>query len=441
MLQALLMSAKEVFDRIRGRKTLQRKKIVNQGRSFRIPEVSASWTQLFLSTALLSVAITSGCSRPLAAKQPQEWSRNSAATYLDKREAEWASWPGAARDHGTFCVSCHTALPYALARPVLSKELQQTTPSAQEDELISNVVRRVRLWDRTGPYYSDKDTGIYKTAESRGTEAVLNALILTVYDAEQGNVSPDTRTAFDHMWAMQDSSGETAGSWPWLAFGHEEPWEADDSRYYGACLAAIAVGKVPGDYHADEKNIDLLRAYLKREYSQQSIINRLALLWASSELPGLIDPQQRKTLVDEVLSKQQPDGGWQLSPLTWKWRGWTLASIGRKWILSDGSLAERRSDGYATAFIAFVLPRAGVSAENTQLKKAMGWLETHQTDAGYWPSYSVNKRRNPFSNTGRFMSDAATAYAVLALTDAGFDNHSVAAKRDLSHSARSRSSY
>jgi squalene-hopene/tetraprenyl-beta-curcumene cyclase len=227
------------------------------------------------------------------------------------------------------------------------------------------------------------------------------------------------------------------GSWPWLRFGHDEPWEADDSHYYGACLAAIAVGKAGEEYRANsnvEQKIRLLRSYLTREYSQQSLINRVTLLWASTELPGLMNPQQQKALVEEALSKQQTDGGWQLAPLVWKWRGWTLASLRGRLIFSDGSFAGGRSDGYATALMAFVLSAAGVSAQDTRLQKARSWLRRNQTEEGYWPSYSVNKRRNPTSNAGRFMSDAATAYAVLALTDSGLDNRRVAVRNDV-HSA------
>ncbi|HEX3107141.1 MAG TPA: hypothetical protein VHQ22_22095 [Terriglobales bacterium] len=309
---------------------------------------------------------------------------------------------------------------------------------------MDDVVKRVRLWDEIGPYYSDKDSGLYKTAESRGTEAVLNALILVTRDAQQQSLSPDTRDAFDHMWIVQETSGDTRGSWPWLAFGHEEPWEADDSRYYGACLAAVAIGKAPKGYQGDPKiqpRIDLLREYLKRHYSQESLINRLALLWASTELPGTIDLHQRKSLVDEILSKQQADGGWQLAPLAWKWRGWSLASFSRSWVRSDGSLVNRHSDGYATALIAYVLQKTGVPTQNPQLQKAMLWLATNQTDQGYWPSYSINKRRSLASNAGRFMSDAATAYAVLALTNGGFEGHTMATKHDVHVSANGQDRY
>ena len=48
------------------------------------------------------------------------------------------------------------------------------------------------------------------------------------------------------MWALQQVKGDNAGSWPWLQF-NQEPWEANDSGYYGAALAAMAVGIAPGD--------------------------------------------------------------------------------------------------------------------------------------------------------------------------------------------------
>jgi len=64
------------------------------------------------------------------------------------------AWPGAARDHETFCVSCHTSVPYALARPSLREGLGEATLSANELRLLNNVVKRVRLWKDVDPYYS-----------------------------------------------------------------------------------------------------------------------------------------------------------------------------------------------------------------------------------------------------------------------------------------------
>src|SRR6266513_2737068 len=139
-------------------------------------------------------------------KTASSWDQQAAAAYLDQRAAWWMEWPKAARDHETFCLSCHTAVPYALSRPALRKALAETAPSANERRLLDNVTKRVRLWKEVAPFYSDADRGAYKTAESRGTESVLNALILASNDAQSGQLSNDaqsgqlsndTRTALD----------------------------------------------------------------------------------------------------------------------------------------------------------------------------------------------------------------------------------------------------
>ena len=192
--------------------------------------------------AVLAVVCMPGCSRA-PAKVSTSLNLNAAATYLDNREAWWTQWMGASRDHGTFCVSCHTALPYALARPALRAATNDPTPTANERALIDDVTKRVRLWKETEPYYSDEGYDP-KTTESRGTESVLNALVLAIYNSRDMSLSDDTHAAFANMWAMQRTAGEQKGSWDWLQFD-QEPWEAKDSVYYGACLAAIATGVAP----------------------------------------------------------------------------------------------------------------------------------------------------------------------------------------------------
>src|SRR5579885_277311 len=74
------------------------------------------------------------------------WNSKAAAAYLDQRAGWWITWKPAARDHDSFCISCHTALPYALARPALRTALGEQGPSPSERKFIDNVTSRVRLW-------------------------------------------------------------------------------------------------------------------------------------------------------------------------------------------------------------------------------------------------------------------------------------------------------
>ena len=366
----------------------------------------SNYIALVLAIAFLAPTPIFASGSQIASNDAGVWNSHSAAAYLDQRLSWWTTWKNAERDHGTFCISCHTALPYALGRPALRAALNEQGPSASERRLLENVTKRVRLWPEVLPFYSDEKNGAPKTAEARGTEAVLNALILTGYEAG-GKLSADARLALDNMWALQLKSGQEKGAWVWLNF-HNEPWEADDSQFWGATLAALACGNTPKDYRSGiaRENLKLLTEYLQQAERTQSLLNRLFLLWASTKVPDLLSAKQQKSIIDEVLGKQQEDGGWSTSSL-----------VAATWKRRDGTPLEKKSDGYATGLVSFMLQRAGISATQSELKKALGWLAKNQDKAeGRWPAASLNRERDPASDAARFMSDAATAYAVLALT-------------------------
>jgi squalene-hopene/tetraprenyl-beta-curcumene cyclase len=363
--------------------------------------------KMMLTGAIFFCALPGLTRLSAATDEMKSWSSKDAAAYLDGRAVWWMGWKQSQRDHDTFCISCHTALPYALGRPALRTALGEHALSENERLLVENVTKRVKLWQEVLPFYNDEKNGAPKTSEARGTEAVLNALILVSYDAHEGKLSDTTKLALNNMWALQMKTGESKGAFMWLNF-HNEPWEADDATYWGAALAAIAVGQTPKAYQSSpeiQENTKLLAEYLRQHQEEQSMVNRLFVLWASTKLPGIMNAEQQKSFVDGVLSRQQDDGGWSTTSITvptWRRRDWTPL--------------ETKSDGYATGLAAFVLQRAGVSRTQPQMSKALSWLAHHQDQAaGLWPATSMNKQRDPASDAGKFMSDAATAFSVMAL--------------------------
>ena len=210
------------------------------------------------------------------------------------------------------------------------------------------------------------------------------------------------------MWAEQLQTGDAKGSWSWLQF-HNAPFEGD-SQYYGAALAAIAVGIAPGEYRSApeiQDRLNALRLYLTRSRGSQTLLDRMILLWASTRVNGLLTSSEQKQIVSEALSRQQSDGGFSLSAFVGNWKR------------RDNTPLETKSDGYATGLVTFVIQQSGIDDNDPQLKRGLNWLATNQDPIeGRWLSYSLNKQRDLASDVGRFMSDVATAYAVLSLEQA-----------------------
>ncbi len=338
------------------------------------------------------------CAAPAFAGEnsPETWDRTRAAQYLDQRGEQWFNFGSSHRGEGesqSSCISCHSLLSYALARPVLRQLSNEPRPTKWETKLLEQTRRRVANWDKldTPEFQLMYDFDADKKKQSRGTEAILNLLVLALDDRARGrqDASADTKRARAILWETQLCEGANKGSWEWLNFGLD-PWETDKARYMGASIAAIALGSVPGvnpgttggDLHP---GLLPLRYYLTKQYPSQNLHNRVWLLWASTSIDGLLEPEEKGRLIKQIVAKQQESGGWSLG---------SLGQFARKDVKQDTN-----PDGYATGLIVHVLQLAGKSKDDAAVAKGLAWLKANQDPTGAWRTASLNKNRAPSRRT------------------------------------------
>jgi hypothetical protein len=334
-----------------------------------------------------------------------DWNPKLAAGYLDSRQKEWFVWPRALASTGSPCISCHTGVTYLLARPELRRALGQSQPTEWERGYLNTMRERASKSTAAELYPKAKDPSAGASVES-----IFSALFLALDDAPAKTMSPATRQAFDRLWSLQIRDGKAKGRWAFYELD-SEPWEmSGESPYFGAVLAALAVGATPPEYRnqaAVRDRIAELADYLRREQVGQPLHNRIMLLWASTAMPEVLTADARKAILDDLWRKQQPDGGW------------TNESMG-PYKQGETAPPSPGSSGYPTAFTAFVLERIGTQASNPGLARALNWLRTHQDrNTGYWDSVSMNRPYPPDSMPSGFMRDAATSFAALALIESG----------------------
>jgi len=316
--------------------------------------------------------LMSGGAQALAA----DWDPRLAAQYLDARQKEWFDWP-TANANAKPCISCHTGMTYLLARPALRRALNEEAPTTYETGLLASLRSRV---DKREP----------PAAPGLGVETIFAARFL------------GTPEAIDRLWALQIKDGVGKGAWNWFNLVLD-PWEMPDSRFYGAALAAMALR--PADQARPEARE--LVAYLQREQASQPLHNRLMLLWASTRFGQILQPADRRAIIEQVWQAQGPDGSW------------TNQSMG-PFTPHAAAPESAGSSAYMTAFAAYVMQQAGGDSANPKLGRALAWLRSHQDpESGAWRSVSMNKVFPSGSQEAKFMTDAATGFAVLALLGAG----------------------
>lgn len=295
-----------------------------------------------------------------------------ASEYLDGVGVGWT------RDRQ--CITCHTNMPYLLARPLIPGD-------AGWKEVRAFLEKDVASWSTGGKPRGD-------------AYVVATAFAMAFNDAQNGGkLQPLTKDALDRMWKGQKATGE----WGWLKCDWP-PMEHDD--YYGATVAALAVGIAPGDYtktDAAKAGVEKLKAYFAKTPAPD-LHHKTMLLWASTKLDGLLSAEEQKKIVKELRDKQHDDGGWSLP---------SLGNYKRRDEKKTPNDPNAASDGYGTGFAIYVLRQAGTKADDEAIKKGVAWLKGNQRESGRWFTRSLN------NDKAHYITNAGTAFCVLALDACG----------------------
>ncbi len=309
---------------------------------------------------------------PIATK----YSAERAARYLDRAALNWQKTKG--------CATCHTNLFYLAARPALRTIL----PDSGEVRSFYEDYRKVR-WEKKGP------------TESQGFWPIVVGAGLTINDAQAtGKLSQVAREVLDIMWTVQRDDG----GWNWPDCDYA-PMEIDD--HYGVTIAALAVGIAPDGYSNTPQaraGLEKIRKYFKHN-PPKSLHHRAMLAWCSVRVDGIATKSERRETLAELLALQLEDGGWSTSSLLTDWKGLTRSD--------DRPLETKTSDGYGTGVVMVIARELGLPANDARLQRGVDWLRANQRESGKWFTQS------PVNDCGHLISNAGSAYAVLALQVCG----------------------
>ena len=178
------------------------------------------------------------------------------------------------------------------------------------------------------------------------------------------------------------------------------PYESDD--HFGVSLVSLALGVASSDEYIRSPQAAEGDRRLKKflnNHPPESLHQKGMLLWASGHRKDLVEKTVVKQWQDDLFSVQKVNGAWVLPELG-----------DRHWKRSDGRTQSTDPDAYATAFAAHVLVESGITYGDERLVKARRWLKAQQRESGRWYT------RSPHKDNRHYISNAATSFALLALS-------------------------
>jgi squalene-hopene/tetraprenyl-beta-curcumene cyclase len=324
--------------------------------------------------------------RPSPDEAKIRFSPKLAVDYMEQGALAWtADWQ---------CVACHTNGSYMVVRPLMTTQLGQPKKEVR-DFFVSSL---------QGELATDPED---LRPELDSTQAVYVAAGLAIWDAHVTHqLSAETVQALDMMFKLQRADGD------WTISDDNNP-PLESNRYQLATVAARAVGNAPGWLAQQrgtpvEAKVKLLEDYLRAERKVQGDYDRTDLLWAATELPGLLDDRRKEQLIEMIFSHQRADGGWSIRNFALP-EEWGKGNRAEK-LRAELEFPDPPSDGHMTGLAIIALRKAGVKANDARIERGVAWLLTNQRSSGRWWTRSLNR------DGWQFISYSSTAYPLLALS-------------------------
>ncbi len=309
-----------------------------------------------------------------------------AVDYMEQGARAWtADWK---------CVACHTNGSYMVVRPLMTGQLGQ--PSKELHDFFLQSLKEELAIDPED-----------QRPELDSTQAVYIAAGLAIWDAHVTyRLSAETVQSLDMMFKLQRADGD------WTISDDNNP-PLESNRYQLATVAARAVGNAPEWLAARrgtpvESKVKLLENYLRAAKKLQGDYDLADLLWASTELPGLIDDARKEQLIEMILSHQRADGGWSIREFA-RPEEWGKGNRAEK-LRAELEYGHPQSDGHMTGLAIIALREAGVPATDARIKRGVAWLLRNQRSSGRWWTRSLNR------DGWQFISYSGTVYPLLALS-------------------------